>query len=100
MTEAGRRALRPSSSIALISTDLPAWCGRSNDAKGIRAEQRLHQNVVSLRGDRVRQARRRDALEVPEGGFRPGADLAAHGPHTARPVPPRDPENPACLHGL
>src|SRR6266536_1781238 len=86
--------------IALISIDLPAWCARNNDAKRIRAEQRLHQDMVSVRGDRVRQARRRDAFEVLEVGLRPGADLAAYGPNTARSVPTGDPENPSGLHGL
>ena len=56
--------------------------------------------MVSVGGDRVRHARRRDALEVLEGGFRPGADLAAHGPHTARSVSTGDPENLARLHRL
>src|SRR5207247_410025 len=32
--------------------------------------------------------------------FRPGADLASHGPHPARSLPARDPENPARLYRL
>src|SRR5437867_10582743 len=72
-----------------------------NDANGIRAEQRVHQDVVPVWGDRVREARRWDAFEVLEGGFWPdGADLAAHGPHTARSLPTGDRENLARLHSL
>src|SRR6266511_565617 len=71
------------------------------DANGLEARQRLHEDMVSVREDRVRQALRRDAVEIPEGRFWPdGADLAPHGPHTTRSLPTRDPEDPPCLHPL
>src|SRR5262245_1054070 len=71
------------------------------DGHAIAAEQRLHQDLVALRRDSIRHARRRDPPEVLENRFRSnGADPAAHRPHAAGSVPARDPESSARLHRL
>ena len=61
---------------------------------GIAAQQRLHQDVVAVRGNRVREALRRDTTEVLEGRLWPDrVDLAAHRPNAARSLPARDSED-------
>ncbi len=70
------------------------------DENRIATGQRLHPHVVTIRRDRVRHAPRRDALAVLEDRVRANGAVGAHGPHTARSLPARDPEDPARLHGL
>src|ERR671937_441004 len=72
----------------------------TNDGNGIATGQPLQPHLVSVRGDRLRHTRRRDAPAVLKDRIRPASAVVAHGPHATRSLPACDPESPANVHGL